>query len=201
MDKPAFSLFFKGLSHSIIYLPSALITVFTSSNIFVKTSQILLLNGVLYFGSLYFYSWLPVNMVPLVLYKFFQVFFKFWILLVYLISLSLTTFWTQDIYDEASRQSVIDIARARNNSKLSEVFEKNYAQQVSRQIGAKQSSMSQIQRLLTITTYILLVELCYFVLWLVGINEIVVTVIYTFLYSFLNSFYLFEYKAVGLSFY
>jgi hypothetical protein len=119
-------LFILGIRDSL-RIPKAFIEIFSNDSLFWKTLYCVGINGCIYLGSVVAYM---VTMSVLTSYfgeykNFVFDFLKFimgllyylWILMIYLIAMTLTTFWAQDIFDEVSKIKMKRLTTACVNNK------------------------------------------------------------------------------------
>ena len=99
--------FFLGIRDSLRVL-NAFRDTLTNSLILQRTLQITAINGGIYLGSVFLYNifistfFIESDSLIFFLIKFItNVFYTIWLFIVYLISLTLSTYWVQDIFDEA----------------------------------------------------------------------------------------------------
>ncbi len=103
-------LFIKGLKDSL-QIPSSLIHIISDHELSQKVFMCMLINGLVYLGSVLFYNYFllniftsnsdlnQANLLTMVLSYIMTIFYHFWILVIYIIALTLNTFWVQDIFD------------------------------------------------------------------------------------------------------
>lgn len=107
-----FGLFAKGVKDSLC-IPTSIIQIMSSYKLSKKTFLCMLVNGLIYLGSVIFYNFFMINLFNddtgssstnhwflLVIKTIMSIFYNFWILVIYIIALTLNTFWVQDIFND-----------------------------------------------------------------------------------------------------
>lgn len=114
------NLFLLGIKDSL-HLPSSLITIFSNYELLKKTFNCLLINGLFYMGSIILYSYFTgryfkeqssdsierdgenseatQSTFMLLLKALLSVLYNIWIMVIYIVAVTLNTFWVQDIFD------------------------------------------------------------------------------------------------------
>ena len=97
-----------------LLIPTSLLKIFSNTEITKKTLLCILINGLIYMGSVILYSFFTktflstnsedndsqTNIIILVIKLILSVLYNIWILMIYIMAMTLNTFWVQDIFDK-----------------------------------------------------------------------------------------------------
>ncbi|TNV78259.1 hypothetical protein FGO68_gene12694 [Halteria grandinella] len=208
--------------------------VLSSLELMKRTAQITLINGLIYFGSVFLYNTFMggksnettptvgegnevLGLIQSLLRLFFGLAYQGWIFIIYIMALTLTTFWVQDIFDELiqiklkralANENVISSSQSDNKglsqSQIAKKPIKNPTKFLQKMQGlevktsAKEKSIDLIQRTSIITIYMIMTSLIVTVCKLMLIGPFLAGIVEVFLYSILHSYYCFEYKITVL---
>ena len=202
-------LFFLGVKDSL-RIPRALLEILSSLTLLRKTLQCVIFNGVIYLGSVVLFSFflhffdspddtslLTYSNVLVVLVKLIVgLVYNGWLFIIYIMAMTLTTYWAQDIFDELL---VIQLEKLENTPDVKRNPGKylKKLQNLEPKLSAKEKGIDLIQRTIIISIYLLITSVITLLVKLVlgkfisGITEI-------FLYSILHAYYCYEYKTSAM---
>eukprot|EP00347_Sterkiella_histriomuscorum_P000207 403376772 len=134
------------------------------------------------------------NIIILVIKLILSVLYNIWILIIYIMAMTLNTFWVQDIFDkliEIQLGKQFGERALQNPQKYMKQLQEAEQVQVSSQLREK--SIYQIQRVLIVTMYIIIasvVNIAFKILF----NNFLAAITQIFLFSLLHAYYCYEYK-------
>ncbi len=129
-------LYIAGFRDSLLCMNS-IRDLLSSPELMKRTAQNTVINGVLYFGSVYLYSLftssstknaggeqeeqesnIRVQGLYLVLRLVMGLMYNLWILFVYIVAMTLSTFWVQDIFDELIKIKLVRLYKQQGEGEL-----------------------------------------------------------------------------------
>ena len=113
-----YNLFKKGI-HDSLQIKQSLYYVINNYEISKKTLLCMIVNGFFYFGSVVLYNFFlshifdtiepsSTNWLILIVKFIMSILYNIWILVIYIVALTLNTFWVQDIFDAVLEINLIN---------------------------------------------------------------------------------------------
>ncbi len=200
-------LFLKGVQDSL-RIGTAIKEILGSFELTKRTVQCMVINGFIYLGSVVLYNIfissfftdsedsVTKNIIVQVLRLIMNVIYNGWIFMIYIVSMTLTTYWAQDIFDEL----IVTKLQRHLNAKSPIKNPGQHLKEIQRldpKLSAKERGIDLIQRTFIITLYLVLTSLITYVVRS-SLGKFFGAIIEIFFYSVLNAYYCYEYKTSAM---